>query len=272
MALAFVGYPRTGSAQPGAQPETRPAGGLRAADPQVDRILDRLEAKGKTIKDISTPLTYAKKDPVFNSETRYEGTLLYKEDKPNPRFMIQFDYSVQDQQRVNKKEWHVFDGRWYIEAREKTKNIVKHEILRPGEQREVFRLGQGPFPVPFGQKKEDILKNFEVRLVPRAESDPPGIIHLESTPRPGTEMAKKYDKVHFYIDPKLDLPIRVQTVEKQDGNEIIATFRDPQINTGLAGSRLELPALPEYSVSEDRLPAEGQERPNPPAKSDHPRG
>lgn len=235
------------------QAATQPA--VRAAlDPGVEKILDRLEARGREIKDIEAPLSFVKRDPVFESTERFEGTLFFIEEKPNPRFLIQFDRSIQDNRKIEKKEWHVFDGRWYIEAREKTSTIVKHEVLRPDEKREVFRLGQGPFPLPFGQKKDDILRHFTVKLVAPAPKDPPDTDHLECTPLKTSEMDRKYEKVHFFIDRKLALPVRVQTVEKEEGKEITATFLNPKLNTGMAPSRVNLPSLPGYGITEDRLP------------------
>ncbi len=244
------------------QTTTQPAGPATiqaALDPAAETILDRLEARGKEIKDIEAALVFVKHDPVFDSTEKFEGTVLFKEEKPNPRFLIRFDRSNLNGRVNEKKEWHVFDGRWYIEAREKNTSIIKHEVLRPNEKREVFRLGQGPFPLPFGQKKADILKHFTVKLIAPAPKDPPDCDHLELTPLPETEMNRKYDKMHFFIDRKLRLPSRVQTVEKESGDELTATFSTPRLNQALAASRLNLPNLPDYAMTEDLLPAKDAE-------------
>jgi len=240
-------------------PATQTAPAQAKLDPATEKILDRLEARGQEIKDIEATLVFVKEDPVFQSTEKFEGVLFFKEDKPNPRFLIRFDKSNQNGRATNLKEWHVFDGRWYVEAREKTKTIVKHEVLRPGENREVFRLGQGPFPLPFGQKKVDILQHFVVKLIAPAPKDPPDSDHLELAPLPRTEMDKKYEKVHFFIDRRQALPVRVQTVEKESGNEITATFSNGKLNTGMAASRLSLPDLPDYAITEDRAPASDRE-------------
>ena len=236
---------------------TRPAAVTPSRpDPAVDKILDRLEAKN--IKDIECKIVYVKEDPVFNGKEEFAGTLLFKEDKPNPLFHIRFDTSTQNGRVANKKEWHVFDGRWYIEAREKTKSIVKHEILAQGQQRQLFRLGQGPFPLPFGQKKADIIANLSVKLVPADAKDPPNSDHLECKPLPGTDIDKKYDTIHFWIDRTKDMPVRVRTIEKAEGNQITASFSNEKINSGMPGSRLALPDLPDYSITEDQIPANGK--------------
>lgn len=259
--VAFAAEPATQPAEPAAvatQPASRPASQPAALDPAVERILVRLEEKGKTIHDIQASIRYVKEDVVLNNKQEYEGVLFFKEEQPNPHFLIRFDKSVNDGVLSNKKEWHAFDGQWYIEARQSTQTIGKHQVLRPGEKVEVFRLGKGPFPLPFGQNKADILRHFAVKLVAPDPKDPPDTDHLECTPLPGTELARKYDTVHFWIDRKLEMPVKMKTVEKDEDQEITVAFSNPQINKGLAGSTLELPSaeVKDYSVTEDRLPEE----------------
>ena len=235
------------------QPASAPAN----VDPQVNRILDRLEKKGDQVRDIQSRITYTKFDPVLEDKQVFTGILRFKEDKPNPRFFIRFDKVSQEGVSRESKEWHVFDGEWYIEAREKTKTIVKRQVVRPGEQVNVFRLGQGPFPLPFGQKKSDIEQHFTVKLIPAQPADPPNAVHLECMPKPRTDMEKKYGKVDFYIDKDLDLPVRVRTTEKSENVEVTADLpaASIEVNKGLAGSELNLPELREYQV--DTVPLNG---------------
>jgi len=238
---------------------TAPASSVASApadrtDPAVERILDRLEKKGEQITDIEARITYVKIDPVLEDRQEYKGIIRFRQAQPNPLFFIRFDEFKQEGIVRKSKQWHVFDGQWYIEARESTKTIVKKQIVRPGESLEVFKLGQGPFPLPFGQKKADILANFEVRLVEPGPKDPPGCDALECTPRPGTHLYDKYDTIRFYIDRTLALPVRVSTTEKQEGNRIIASFRDIKINPGLAAGALRLPELSGYQIDTEPLP------------------
>lgn len=250
-------------AEPTTQPASAPASQPAPLDPAVEVILDRLERKGGQIDDIEAAIRYTKIDKILQDKQRYEGILRFKMDKPNPRFFIRFDKRVHDGNVSTKKEWHVFDGRWYVEARETTKLIVEREIVRPDEKKEVFRLGEGPFPLPFGQKKADIVRHFSVGLAPLGPKDPKGTRHLECTPLPGTELARKYDTVHFYIDPKQDLPVRVRTVDKEEDNEIMVSFASIKLNTGVAASRLNLPDLRGYERRQERL----QQPAHPPGKS-----
>jgi len=258
LAWAALGFTCVSSAQePTTQPtypatpsvSTAPAQLVTPLDRAVERILDRLERKGNQIKDIQADIEYIKIDPILEDRQKFTGILLFKQDKPNPRFLIRFDKFEQEGIVRKTKEWHEFDGQWYTEARERTKSIIRRQIVQPGEDIEVFRLGQGPFPLPFGQKKDEIRRHCAVQLILPAKGDPPNTDHLECTPLPGTEMDRKYGTVHFYIDRRLNLPVRVRTVEKAEGNEILATFEKIRINQGLSGSATNIPDLPNYSIS-----------------------
>lgn len=234
------------SRQPPAPVASAPAGAV----PQVDQILDRLEKKGDQVRDIQSRITFSKIDPVLEDKQIFYGILRFKEDKPNPRFFIRFDKFTQEGMTRDVKEWHVFDGQWYIEAREKTKTIVKRQVVRPGETVNVFRLGQGPFPLPFGQKKADIEKHFSVKLIEPQATDPANSFHVECTPKPSSDMEKRYGKIDFYIDKAMDLPVRVRTTEKGENVQVIADFPalSIEVNKGLVGSELNLPDLGEYQV------------------------
>ncbi len=256
--ITIVGSQAVAPAEP---PASRPASPMTQSapapvDPEVERILDRLERRGADIRDIETDLTFIKTDPVLEDTQKFTGTLLFRQDTPNPRFLIRFDRFEQEGAVREKREWHAFDGAWYTEARESTKTIIRRQIVRPGETVEVFRLGQGPFPLPFGQKKAEILAQFHVRLLPATPGDPPETDHLECTPLPGSQMAEKYGTVHFLIDRRLDLPISVRTVEKAEGYEIAASFPPGsiRINRGLPAGALSLPDLPDFQVDTVPLP------------------
>ncbi len=266
LVLAGILYPAWLFAQeevtaPSSQPAvaSAPADSRPAVDPAVEEILDRLERRGEQIKNIETDILFRKTDSILESTEKYAGILRYLKDEPNPRFFICFDRFVQDGRESRQRRWHVFDGRWYIEANERLKTITKREIARPGERCDAFKVGEGPFPLPFGQKKADILRVFTVEIVVPAEDDKnKNLDHLKCTPRPKTEMDRKYAAVHFYVDRDLNLPVRVQTVDKEEHSEIEVIFpvKSIRINTGLPASKLNLPTdeLRDYEINEEKLP------------------
>src|SRR5687768_7661889 len=79
---------------------TQPA----SLDPQVEKILDRLEKKGETVKDLQAKIEYVKEDPVIASKHKFKGILRFKQEQPNPRFFIRFDEYIHDGVVSKKKE------------------------------------------------------------------------------------------------------------------------------------------------------------------------
>ncbi|NLX12616.1 MAG: hypothetical protein GXY44_03045 [Phycisphaerales bacterium] len=245
-------------------PESQPATATTTSatpaeiDPKVESILDRLEQRGEQIINIETDILFRKTDSILESTERYAGVLRYLKDEPNPRFFICFDRFIQDGRESRQRRWHIFDGRWYIEANERLKTITKREIARPDERCDAFKVGEGPFPLPFGQKKADILRVFTVEIVPTEDDKDKNLDHLKCTPRPNTEMDRKYAAVHFYVDRDLNLPVRMQTVDKEEHSEIEVIFpvTSIRINTGLPASKLNLPMneLRDYEITTEPLP------------------
>ena len=154
------------AAQPAAPAASQPAtqaARLSSGDPRVDRILDRLEEKGQAIKGLGCKLTYkyVTVEPVEDAQVK-EGELLFAVDEPNSKFLIHFTKMLAEGVAIDRQEYFLFDGEWLIERNDKARTVIKRQIVRPGEKVDPFKLGKGPFPLPFGQKREDILRNFKV--------------------------------------------------------------------------------------------------------------
>ncbi len=260
---AVLAQPATAPAsQPAAsQPAaTRPASTQSAgqAEPKVHTILQQLELRGDSIKDLKAKIEWQILDRVIDDKQAKFGDLSFKRDKPHDKFLVKFGRTVVEDQVIDKPEEHLFDGRWYIEKREATKSVIKREIVRPGEEFDPFKLGQGPFPLPFGQKESEILNKFQVSYVEPAKDDPANSAHLKLLPKPGAQdMADKYNELHFFVDKKLDLPVKV-VADQKDDKLVTVTFSDIQVNTGLPGSAftIQVPDDPTWSVSVESLPPE----------------
>jgi outer membrane lipoprotein-sorting protein len=243
---------------PGVATSTQPATDVAAGlEPELERVLDRLEIRGNNIRTLEAELDYLKFDPIMDDRQKNSGVLRYRTETPNPHFFIRFDKRTHNNVVRREKEWHVFDGRWYWEVREKTRQIVKREIVPPGEKTDVFSVGKGQFPLPFGQKKAEILKYFDVKLVKEGKGAPPGFKgdHLQLTPRPETNLARDYTTIDFYVDEKLGLPIRVRTTERKQGNELEITFANVEINPKFNDDAMKLPKETEdYNLTQEALP------------------
>lgn len=173
-----------------------------------------------------------------------EGRILFRMTEPNPHFLIHFDKTVADDV-LGKQEWYLFDGQWLYQGIERAQQVTKQEIARPGEKVDLFDLEKAPFPLPFGQRKEVMLRNFDISVVPERSSDPPNSRHLVCTPKPGSRLFKKYDKLELFVLKDVNLPARI-VVTKNQGLEVhSADFPDlasKSINAGVSEREFARPS------------------------------
>ncbi len=241
----------------GAVAVTERANGQDTPGGRVDRILTDLERRSDSLHDIRCRVRYVEDDRINLTKRTKTGTIVFLITKPNPHFLIHFDKTVTDG-ILGKKEWYLFDGRRLYEAIERIKQVTRREIARPGQKVDLFDLETAPFPLPFGQKKETILRNFKVELIPPAKGDPKNTDHLLCTPKPESRMYGEYDRLEFFVRRDLHLPNRI-VVTRNKGLEInTADFPDlseDSINAGVTKKDFAAPsAWKGYKVVVEELP------------------
>lgn len=249
-----------------------PVSGM-AVDPKVDEILTRLERSRDGLTDLKCKVRLFVDDKLELTSQTKEGSLQFLISDPNPLFMIHFEKTVTDG-IVKKREWYLFDGQWLHEAVERLAQVTKREIARPGQKVDFFDLESAPFPLPFGQKKETILRNFDVTLVPSKEGDPADSDHLSCKPKPFSSLRDRYEQLEFFVLRSVDLPGRI-VVTKNRGREVsTADFSDlgkNSINAGLSNKDFALPGdCKEYKVVIEEMADENETPKNPKAEKSKP--
>lgn len=245
-----------------ARPATPPAAGevSSSGDRVVDVILDRLEARGRGIRGLSCEVVYHHVTTVpFTEKTKKVGKLLFSRADNNSQFLIHFTRRVADGVVIDLKEIYAFDGQWFVELHGgEAKSVTRRQIARPGEKIDPFELGKGPFPLPFGQKRSEILKHFEVSLGRGDREAPPGSKHLHCVPRVGTPMAEEYKRVEIFVDPRRDIPVRVVTERVEDKSRVEVDFNAVNLNDAPAASRFKVETPPGYSETIEVIEEEPQ--------------
>ncbi|MFH0982382.1 MAG: hypothetical protein V2A79_12695 [Planctomycetota bacterium] len=237
----------------GLTPQENPA--ANAVSPEIDAILTQLEKKGDEIQDLRCKLEYRIDDRINLDELTKYGTILFKRAQPHDMFLIHFHKLVQDDVPTEMKEWYLFKNRWFWEAKQRSASIIKREIVAPGDKVDLFDVETAPFPVPFGQKKDHILKNFMVSLPPPAKGDPDNTDHLACVPKPQTPLAKDFAKLEFYVSRETHLPMKIVATELDGKKVTTATFADVVLSAGLTDKDFgEPPEWKKYSVVEEPLP------------------
>lgn len=213
-------------------------------DPRVDEVLTALQKRGDGVKDIRCDVRFVESDEINYTKRTKQGRIQLLLGEPNARFLIHFSKNETDGV-LGKQEWYLFDGQWLFQTLERLEQVTKQEVVRPGEKFDIFDLEKAPFPLPFGQKKEKMLANFDIRLAPPTADDPVESDHLVCIPKKGSRLHGKYEKLELFVDRKINLPNRI-VVTKNKGQEVnTADFPDldsNSINAGVTEKDFERPA------------------------------
>ncbi len=225
---------------------------LRVVDPQADAWLRRIEAAGEGVKALHAEVRYDRNNGLTGSKQRRFGHLSYQAGPPS-RFAVYFDRLLTGRRSEKEEKWYIYDGRWIVERIEGEKVFIKHRVVRPegesgeGEARDPLALGEGPFPVPVGQKREEILRRFEVSVLDASADDPENTVRLRLTPRAGHRI--DFTSIDLWYDRDTLLPRRVLALDDVSQDEVIVELLDPKVNDEV-----------DESVFDTRAPSERGER------------
>ena len=230
---------------------------------RIDEILTQLQHRSDDLKDIRCEVRFVEDDRINLTQRTKFGEILFLMTKPNPHFLIHFQKTEADGV-LGKQEWYLFDGQWLYQAVERTAQVTKQEVARPDKEFDLFDLEKAPFPLPFGQKRETILRNFDVTLAPPTPGNPANTDHLICIPKADSRLHRKYERLDLFVHRGIHLPSRI-VVTKNDGLEVnTADFPDlseKSINAGVKPKDFDKPAawkkfkeVVEELVSTDNAP------------------
>ncbi|MFU8830148.1 MAG: asparagine synthase-related protein, partial [Phycisphaerales bacterium] len=173
-----------------------------------------------------------------------------------------------------------------IERNDDDKTFRRREIARAGQEVDPLRLGEGPLPIPIGQRKADILARYRVALVDPTESlNMPGDATQEDDVRSYREAVQntgaiqlkliphekgdgEFDSIRLWYRKATDNPDRWVPLMARAartnarGREVDVAFVmmvAVQINQGLDEQRMLVPEPGPgegFAVHVDRLPVE----------------
>jgi hypothetical protein len=224
-------------------------------DPAVLLMLRKLEAAGKKTASISAELDFFVDMPQVGDTERRTGTVCFQNatDSTPAKFLIHFDTIAAGKAKPSKEIVdYAFDGEWFTARKEKIKQMQKWQIAPPGESVNPLQLGKGPFPIPFGQKAEDVVKYFEPTLVkPNEKADPPNTYHLKLVTRKQHKQDFTVRWLEMWADADTDLPVKIVSEDKSD-NVTTVKFIKPHAEA-FAKDKFQLPIPPlagewEYKV------------------------
>ncbi len=199
-------------------PQVQPAEAAPATTPEVEALLDKIEAAAAEVQTLKANLRYDRFQDLLGDEQRRFGTFQYAAGSP-AKFDAHFDRLLVDGKARRIDLRYTFDGVWLAERDEQDKAFTRRQLVAEGEAGQPMQLGKSPFVLPLDAKKEDILARFAVRLAEPDKADPKGTIHLVLTPLPNQRMDQT--RVDLWYDEKSMLPVRVQTLDESENRSVI---------------------------------------------------
>ena len=198
-------------------------------------ILDALNARGQGLKDFTADVSLAETDALNGETTTLVGKVWYQaKGVGDARMRILFDKKLfGDKVQAGAKVEYTLDKGWLIDRDYKRKVEIQRQVLKPGEKINLLKLGEGPFPLPIGQPREEVLKIFDVKKVDAKPGDPADTVHLELVPKEGTRFAKQFKKIDTWVETKTSFPRRIQTLDKSEAGTRTTDLTNIQVNVGL---------------------------------------
>ena len=203
-----------------APPSTPQPDTSQAAKPpsETDIWLDRIENRASQVKTLKAKLRYDRIQNLIQSTQIRHGTLQYVAGPP-AGFAIQFKVLIENGRRTPQNNRYIFDGRWLVERYENQKLFIKQKVVEDGRS-DPLAIGAGPFPLPVTFKKGQILKRFEVSIIPYdLEKDPKNSVHLKLWPKSGQRIT--FTEIHLWYDRDTLLPLRLRTLDESDSESTV---------------------------------------------------
>ena len=234
----------------------QPAPTAQPAIADAPALLDALEQADQGLKTLTADIRYDKVDGVTDDRQIRRGKVFFEDDRTKQprarRFSVRFTSLQMGDRRDDDEQLFAFDGRWLLEVTPRHKQIIKREVAEAGSTADPLRIGEGPLPLPIGQRKADILQRFDATLLPdidgvegQDEQDTAqlrtfvtGSHQLRLVPKAGTPEAEKFEEIRLWYkmsdasegDQRL-LPRMARTVAPKSGNVTVVRLANVKLNT-----------------------------------------
>jgi hypothetical protein len=211
----------------------------------LDTVLDALNARGRDLKNFTADVALHTLDNRTGEDSAQLGQVVF--DGANSRIKVSFDRKETegaDGKRMTQKQRldYVLEGGWLTDRDYRKKLEVRRQVLKPGQQMNLLKLGEGPFPLPIGQDKEEVKKQFTVTLIPPAADDPKDTVHVKLVPKRGTQFEKRFKQIDVFVDAKTNMPARIDTLEPA-GTTRTTELKNVKLNPGVKPEDFALPNI-----------------------------
>ncbi len=234
-------------------PTTAPASVPAASQPDdadpAEELLARLEDAGAGLRDFRADITFYKWDSVLERKEIRTGELIYQVRSGgdrSKRFAILFTSEIIGNRKSDQKKTYVFDGSWFVEIDHDTRMFLKRQIVPPDQHYDPLKLGEGPFPLPLGQPRQEVLSRFRASLLDKPQDEmlarylaDASVEGLLLVPRPLTPQADEILQVEIFYDSATLLPMGLALTET-NGDRKTILLRNLKRNEGIDEAKLSI--------------------------------
>jgi outer membrane lipoprotein-sorting protein len=215
-------------------------------DSDLDAVLDALDARGRDLSDFTADVAIHTVDDRTGEDSAQVGKVAYqRRTDGDARIKVSFDtkrVESADGKQLNQKQRldYVLENGWLTDRDYQKKLEVKRQVLKPGQKMDLLKLGQGPFPLPIGQPRDEVKKQFEATKIPPAKDDPADTAHVRLVPKANTQFAKRFKQIDVFVDTANDMPARIDTTEKSGGTTKSTELKNVKLNAGVTDAAFVL--------------------------------
>lgn len=247
--------PQQQNAEPAARAQ---AGSAAAAAPlspasSVDQVLDALDARGHNLQSFVADVTLAEEDTSLAFGSTRTGRVWYQARGDNPRIHVIFDQKIDGKRKFPEKVEYLLQDGWLTDRDYQKKIEVRRQVLRPGQKANLLKLGEGPFPLPIGQKREEVLKQFTATKGTPAKDDPPGTAHVQLKPREQSEFKSRIGTMDVWVDPQTNFPAKIEVVDPDGAKVRTTVLKNLRVNPQppIGDAEFALPAVQGWDLHDE---------------------
>lgn len=209
-------------------------------------LVHDVEAATADFATFKAGVTVDRVDALTEERERRMGRVIVESKEPagNRRFALILETTIGPDGTADESRRHfVYDAGWLAERDDERKQFVKRQIVAPGESFDPLRVGEGPLPLPIGQRAEDVLSSFEVLPATKPErgllSGLERVRGARLVPRVGHEELEETVWIDLFYDASSLLPVGV-VQRKRSGDSVEVLLRSPTLSrTGDGGAGLD---------------------------------
>ena len=204
---------------------------------EVDATLDTLHAAGEKLKTMAADVELTTTDRGTGDFRVERGRIVLERlADGDSRARITFNERVVGEKLMKVRRDFLLEQGTLVEQNEEKKTQVTRQQRRPGEKVDLFKLGQGPFPLPIGQTKESVHEQFDVEA-----GKEKNIVLL--TPKKDTALFDKFKSITVTVDEKLGVPTTIATIDKRGVEKRSVVLKNVRMNENVSADEFKLPPI-----------------------------